>query len=57
MGKICLIEIIQEYLQKDSVFVKSQASNLKNEFLNRYFSRICIRIKWKEIRLNHTIGA
>ena len=51
----CIIGIIQEYLQKRPVFVKLQASNLKNEILDRYFSRIFIRIKWNEIELNYTI--
>ena len=41
----CTIEIIQEYLQKGSVFIKLEVSNLKNEFLGRCFSRIFLRIK------------
>ena len=36
---------VQQYLQKGSVFIKLQASNLKNEFLNRYFSRMFLKIK------------
>ena len=44
-----MIEIIQEYLQKGSVFVKLQVSKLKNEFIDRDFSRIFIRIRWNQI--------
>ena len=40
-----IIGIIQEYMQKCSVFVKLQVFNLKNEFFDRYFSRIFIKIK------------
>ena len=53
----CIIGIIQEYLQKVSISVKLQVSNLNNEFLDRYFSRIFMRIKRNEIKLNYTIEA
>ena len=33
-------------LQKGSVFLTLQVSNLKHEFLDRYFSTTFIRIKW-----------
>ena len=41
----CITGIIQEYMQKGSVFTKFQASNLKNQFLDRYFFRIFLKIK------------
>ena len=41
-----------EYMQRGSVFIKMQVSDLKNEFLERYFSGIVQKIKWIETKLN-----
>ena len=37
--------------------MKLQACNLKNEFLDRYFSRIFLKIKWNKIKLIYTMKA
>ena len=63
MGKIYIFQVFLHNRNNIGIpvkglsFLKLQVSNLKNEFLDRYFSRKFIRIKLNEIKLKLKINS